>query len=215
MKKLLSFFFFFLYISLNNAQTSLDDINKTRCRHTLNGMIALSSWTGVNLAAGTVGVLTTKGELQHFFEMNIYFNVVNLGLAIPGLIDAVKAKRSGLNFEISVKEVQKIKTIYLFNAALDFTYITAGFLFREMGQSNNDINLRNRLVGYGNSFIVQGGFLLLYDFIAFGLHAANGKKLDEHWKKISFQPFGVYGLGLSVQYNLNKIPKQLAPFSIF
>lgn len=214
MKKLFALFLFFIFTQFTTAQTSLDEINETRCKHTLNGMIAFSSWTGANLVAGTVGVLTTKGELQHFFEMNIYFNVINLGLAVPGVIGAIKAKRNGLNFETSVKEVQKIKTVYLVNAALDFTYITAGFLFREIGRNNNNnISLRNRLVGYGNSFIVQGGFLLLYDVIEFGLHTANGKRLDEHWKKISVQPFGAYGLGLSVQYNLSYIIKPKTPLA--
>lgn len=218
MKQIITSLFFFSFLSFGHTQTSLNEINETRCKHTLNGMIAFSSWTGANLVAGTVGVLTTTGELQHFFEMNIYFNVINLALAVPGLIGAVKAKRSGLNMEQSVKEVQKIKTIYLFNAALDFTYITAGFLFREIGKNNShDINLRNRFAGYGNSFIVQGSFLLIYDFIEFGLHAINGKRLDEHWKKFSVRPFGAYGLGMSLQYNLaySAPSKQPLAFSSF
>jgi|VirMetMinimDraft_7_1064189.scaffolds.fasta_scaffold49225_1 hypothetical protein len=218
MKKILILLFIFVTIYTSKAQTSLDEINQTRCKHSLNGMIAFSSWTGANLIAGTVGVLTTKGETQHFFEMNLYFNVVNLGLAIPGLIGAVKAKRTGLSFEQSVKEVQKVKTVYLVNGVLDLTYITAGFLLREMGRNNsNDIQLKNRLTGYGNSLIVQGGFLLIYDFIEFGVHAINGKRLDEHWDKISVRPYGAFGLGMSVQYNLSHLspPNQPTSFASF
>lgn len=218
MKKIFLLLFIFTTIYASKAQTSLDEINQTRCKHTLNGMIAFSSWTGANLIAGTVGVLTTTGETQHFFEMNLYFNAINLGLAIPGLIGAVKAKRTGLSFEQSVKEVQKIKTIYLVNGALDLTYITVGFLLREMSRNNsNDIQLKNRLSGFGNSFIVQGGFLLIYDFIEFGVHAINGKRLNEHWDKISVRPYGAYGLGMSVQYNLSHIstPEQPTAFAAF
>lgn len=185
------------------SQKSLDDINTTRCRHTLNGMIAFTTWTGANFVAGAVGVATTRGELQHFFEMNIYFNVINLGIAIPGLIGAIKAKPQGLNFEQSIKESQKVKTLFLVNGVLDLTYITAGFLLREIGKNQQDIGAQNRFLGYGDSFIVQGGFLLLFDFIKFGLHTANGKHLDAHWKNFSFQPYGAYGLGLSVVYNFN------------
>ncbi|WMX14796.1 DUF6992 family protein [Aureispira sp. CCB-E] len=214
MKKMLLLLFIFIIFSPIQAQTSLDEINQTRCKHTLNGMIAFSSWTGANLIAGTVGVITTRGELQHFFEMNLYFNAINLGLAIPGLIGAVKAKRTGLSFEQSVKEVQKIKTVYLVNGALDFTYITVGFLLREMSKNNrNDIKLSNRLAGYGNSFIVQGGFLLIYDFIEFGVHAINGKRLNEHWDKISISPYGAYGLGMSIQYNFSHIGSQQQPMA--
>jgi hypothetical protein len=218
MKKLFLLLFIFVNIYTSVSQTSLDEINQTRYKHSLNGMIAFSSWTGANLIAGTVGVLTTKGETQHFFEMNLYFNIVNLGLAIPGLIGAVKAKRTGLSFEESVKEVQKVKTVYLVNGVLDLTYITAGFLLREMSRNNsNDIQLKNRLAGYGNSLIVQGSFLLIYDFIEFGVHAINGKRLDEHWDKISVRPYGAYGLGMSIQYNLSHIapPNQPTAFASF
>lgn len=190
------------------AQNSLDDINKTRTQHSLNGMIAFSSWTGANLVAGTVGVLTTQGEWQHFFEMNLYFNAVNVAIAIPGLLSAVKAKSEGLSFEQTVKESQKAQTVYLVNGVLDLTYITAGFLFREIGNNpNHDPGLQNRLRGYGTSFIVQGGFLLIFDFIKFGLHAKNNKRLDEHWKKLSVAPYGAYGLGLSLNYNLSSSPR--------
>lgn len=214
MKKILLLLFIFLHFYASEAQTSLDEINQTRCRHSLNGMIAFSSWTGANLIAGTLGVLTTEGETQHFFEMNLYFNAVNLGLAIPGLIGAVKAKRTGLSFEQSVKEVQKVKTVYLVNGALDFTYITAGFLLREMSRNNsNDISLKNRLAGYGNALIVQGSFLLIYDFIEFGVHSINGKRLKEHWDKISVRPYGAYGLGMSIQYNLSHINAPSIPLA--
>ena len=73
---------------------------------------------------------------------------------------------------------------------------------REIGHNNSfNAAVQDRLVGYGDAFIVQGGFLLLFDFIKFGLHSANGKHLDSHWKNISFRPYGAYGLGLSATYN--------------
>ncbi len=186
------------------SQTSLDEINETRCKHSLNGMTAFSAWTGGNLISGTVGVLTTSGELQHFFEMNIYFNIINAGIAIPGLVSAIKAKSKGLSFEQTVKESQKVKTVFLVNGFLDFTYITAGFLMREIGHNNShNKSLQNRFLGYGDSFIMQGSFLLLFDFIEFAVHAKNGKRLEGHWKKFSFKPYGTYGAGLSIHYNLS------------
>lgn len=201
------FFFLLVFlVSCYSAQSqdySLDEINTKRCQHTLNGMIAFSSWTGVNLVGSTVGVLTTEGEWQHFFEMNLYFNAINAGLAIPGLIGAIRAQRTGLDFETSVKEVQKIKTIYLVNGALDVSYITFGFLLREIARNPKNSNQRDRFNGFGSSMIVQGGFLLLYDFIAFGIHAANGKKLDSHWKKLSVHPAGDFGLGIGLTYQLH------------
>ncbi|MCH2022014.1 MAG: hypothetical protein MK207_05990 [Saprospiraceae bacterium] len=205
------FFLILLWFSpsLISAQASLDQINETRCKHTLNGMVAFSGWTVANLAVGTAGVLTTAGELQHFYEMNVYFNVINLGIAIPGLINAIKAKPGGLSFEKTVKETQKVKTLFLVNGILDFTYITAGFLMREIGHNNShNKSIEDRLLGYGDSFIMQGSFLLLFDFIEFALHAKNSNRLDEHWQKISLKPYGSSGIGVCLQYNLNQTFKK-------
>lgn len=207
MKIIYSLLFLLCFQQATWAQASLDEINTARCKHTFNGMIAFSSWTGANLIAGTAGYFTTEGELKHFFEMNIYFNLINAAIAVPGIIGAVKAKRTGLNFEQTVKESNKIQLIYLVNGVLDLTYITTGFLFRAIGDNQTQSDLQNRWKGYGDSFIVQGGFLLLYDFIAFAVHAKNGKRLNEHWKKLSFSPYGAYGMGLSCRYNLAHNPK--------
>jgi hypothetical protein len=215
----LSLFIFFSIIShLSFSQTTLDEINNTRCKHSLNGMTAFSVWTGGNLISGTVGALTTSGELQHFFEMNIYFNIINAGIAIPGLVNAIRAQSEGLSFEQTVKESQKVKSVFLVNGFLDFTYVTAGFLMREIGHNNShNKSIENRLLGYGDSFIMQGSFLLLFDFIEFAVHAKNGKRLEEHWKKFSVKPYGSYGAGLSLQYNLShheeKFPLEFALIS--
>ena len=183
-----------------SAQT-LDDINTKRFRHTMNGSIVLTSWAGTNIIAGTIGYYTApSGEWKHFHEMNVYWNIVNLGLGIPGLF-AKKNKQIGLTLEQTVKRQHQTETIFLLNGALDLTYITAGVLLREMGSNHIDQATQDRWKGFGTSLIAQGGFLLLFDFIKYGIHKANGKQIDHHWKNLSIYPHGAYGLGLSMQYN--------------
>lgn len=208
MKKLL-FIFSFLTIgtwtalSQDNQQLySLDEINERRCRHNWNGMLAFSSWTSANLIAGTVGLLTTEGATKHFFEMNLYFNIINMAIAVPGIIAAKKGLNNykGLSFEQTVKEVQKVKTTFLVNGVLDLSYITAGFLLREVGNNpNQSIENQHRFEGFGNAFILQGAWLLAFDFIEFGIQSANGKKLNEHWKNVRLVP---QGLGMRLSYPL-------------
>ena len=166
-------------------------------------MLAFGSWTSANLIAGTVGFLSTKGEMKHFFEMNLYFNIVNIAIAIPGIITARKGLNNykSLSFEKTVKEVQKVKTTFLVNGVLDLSYITAGFLLREVGNNpNQTIENQHRFKGFGNAFILQGVWLLAFDFIEFGIQTANGKKLDEHWKKVRFTP---QGLGVRLSFPLH------------
>ena len=195
-----------LYSDNCKAQSSLDAINEKRCRHNWNGMIIFSTWTSANIISSTVGLLTTEGSTKHFFEMNLYFNLINTAIAIPGIISAKKNLKNyaGMSFEQSVKETQKVKTTFLVNAVLDFSYITAGFLLREMANNPKHLQNKDRFQGFGNSFIVQGTWLLLFDFIEFGLQTANGKKLNHHWKKLTVS---TQGMGIKVRYNFaSKIP---------
>ncbi len=189
----------------------LDEINATRFRHTKNGSIALTSWAGANIIAGTVGYFTAPaGEWKHFHEMNVYFNIVNIGLGIPGLF-AKRSKQMGLSFEQTVKAQQQIETVYLVNGVLDLTYITAGFLMRETAKNQSSDADRDRWNGFGTSMIAQGGFLLIFDFIKYGIHKHNGKQLDGHWQKLSFSPTGAFGLGLDIRYNVCQDSRPTTP----
>lgn len=177
---------------------SLDDINTRRNTYSRNGMIALNTWATANIISGTVGVFTAKNaEIRHFHEMNIYWNMVNLGIAIPGLISAIKEKKTGLSLQQTIKKQHGSETAFLVNGFLDISYITTGFLLREIGKGKTD-KLRDRLCGYGDSMIVQGGFLMFFDFVKYALHKRNGKRIDTLWQNTSIAPYGAYGLGLSM-----------------
>jgi hypothetical protein len=204
MRQLLLVLNFLFFAPFLQAQT-LDEINGVRFRHTKNSSIALTSWGAANIIGGTIGYYSSPdvGSMKHFYEMNVYFNIVNLGLGIPGLF-AKRDKQMGLSFEQTVKQQQQIETVYLVNGVLNLTYITAGFWMREFSKSRSDLTDQNRWLGFGNSMIVQGGFLLLFDFINYGLHKHNGKKLDSHWQKLTFSPAGMYGLGLDIRYNISQ-----------
>ena len=193
-----------LWLTAQGQTHSLDDINQTRTQYTRNGMLTFTTWTGVNLIGSTIGYFTTEGELKHFFEMNVYFNAINTAIAIPGMISAFRAKRTGLNFQKTVKEVQNTKVAYLVNGVLDISYITAGFWLREAGSNpSRSESDQVRFKGFGSSLIMQGSFLLIYDYIAYGFHTANGNRLNEHWDKITVHPFTSSGMGINFCYDLS------------
>lgn len=180
---------------------TLDEINTRRNAYTRNGMIVLNSWSAANVISGTVGVFTAQNpEIKHFHEMNIYWNVVNLGICIPSLVGALKEKKQGLTLQQTVRKQHSAEKVFLFNGFLDIAYVTTGVLLREIGRGKTD-KVRDRLRGYGDSLLLQGGFLLFFDFVQYALHHRNGKRIDPLWQQWSLRPYGAYGAGMSIAYH--------------
>ena len=194
------------------AQFSLDEINKKRCQYNWNGMIIFSTWTSTNLIASTVGLVASDGATKHFFEMNLYFNLINMAIAVPGIISAKNKlkKYKGLNFEKSIKEAQRVKTTFIVNAVLDVSYIATGFLLREMANNPTHVQNKNRFRGFGNALILQGAWLFVFDFIEYGLQTANGKKLMPHWQQWCIS---TKGLGIKIGFQLT--PQLSSNYSLY
>ena len=102
--------------------------------------------------------------------MNVFWNIVNVGLAIPGILVKDKKQTSMVG---SLIKHNSIQSVYLVNAALDVSYITAGVFLRILGSEKNDI----RMKGYGSSLILQGGYLMVYDLVQYILLQRNANKL--------------------------------------
>jgi hypothetical protein len=76
-----------------------------------------------------------------------------------------------------------IEKTFLINGGLDLIYITAGLYCLEKG--NNTSN-RDKYKGYGNSLLMQGGSLLLFDAIMYIINVNHGKQLYKLLDKIQF-----------------------------
>jgi hypothetical protein len=141
-----------------------------------NLMLGLGSYAVTNFFAGGIGYVTSQDEAtKHFHEMNVMWNTVNLGLAVPGYL---KAKRGGkaLTLEEMIKEQKKTETIFLVNDVLDLGYIATGIWMRNEAANQGD--RADMFKGYGNSLILQGSFLLAFDAYAYYLHHNHAKQLS-------------------------------------
>ncbi|MGB1736395.1 MAG: DUF6992 family protein, partial [Schleiferiaceae bacterium] len=140
-----------------------------------NLMLGLGSYAVTNFVVGGIGYATSEDQaIKHFHEMNVMWNTVNLGLAVPGYL---KAKRGGksLTLEEMIKEQKKTETIFLVNDVLDLGYIATGIWMRN--EAINQGDRADMFKGYGNSLILQGSFLLAFDAYAYYLHRNHGKQL--------------------------------------
>ena len=172
--------------------TDLDQFNHNRNHINKYAMLSLGSWAVGNMAVN--GALYRSGERdrKYFYQMNIAWNAVNLAIAGFGLYGALNPETTLTLFE-SVQQQSNIEKILLFNAGLDVGYLMTGFYLKE--RAKNSIKHHDRFKGYGNSLILQGGFLFLFDLTVYFIQAGNHdlmKKLLDH---VALAP-GAIGLTL-------------------
>ena len=159
MKKLWFVLLMVMALSVHGQDLSTvsSDFNKTQ----KTGMMLLGSWAIANLVSSPILSNRTTGHTKYFHRMNGYWNLVNLGLAGISYLGLREIDHSVAQFSPLLEETIRMEKILLFNAGLDVGYIMTGFFLRE--RSKNVTKNRDRYLGFGNSLILQGGFLLLFD----------------------------------------------------
>lgn len=182
--------------SLATAQ-DLNIYNQQRLNTDKKLMLTLGSWASVNMiGSGAAWATLPKSEARYFHQMNVMWNVVNLGLAVPGYIKARKT-HPGMTFSETIKVQHQTEKVFLFNGALDVAYMTGGFLLREMAQ--NDPSKSQMFNGFGNSLLLQGGFLFIFDLTAYAIHKRHANKgLYPFLEKVELSQSGI-----GLRYNLN------------
>ena len=177
-------------INQNTSFTQIQEFNTQR--HTMDKrlMLGLGSWASMNLVGSSIGWAVSEDQSNKaFHQMNVFWNAVNLGLSIPGYLKANKGKTK-LSLAKTIEEQHKTETIFLINAGIDLAYISSGILLRNRQEQNMD--KKNQFIGFGNSIILQGGFLLVFDWIAFGMHRNHARRnLNPILKKIEPSNSGI------------------------
>lgn len=174
-------------LHLQNFHMERKDINET-------AMLVLGGWAAGNILIGTYGNFKASGEAKYFHQFNAMWNVVNLGIAAFGYFNAANSDPSSItNLEI-IKDYNSLQNFLLLNAGLDVAYIATGLYLKERSKNSSS---SERLRGYGNSLLLQGGFLLLFDVSLFFIHQNNANiNLYPHLE--SFLAGGV-GIGINLK----------------
>ena len=184
MKNLL-FLSVFLSISTSIFSQNLTLPNFNQERNDLNrkGMTILGSWAGANLITNGILLSNSSGSNKYFHQMNVYWNVVNGALAGLGVLGA-KKKQGNLSAFQTLEEQSSTEKTFLINTGLDAAYVMTGVYLLE--KSKNSIDNEDMLKGYGQSVILQGGFLLLFDGIMYGVHRSHLKKGKAIFENLTF-----------------------------
>lgn len=93
--------------------------------------------------------------------MNALWNTVNLAIAGFGYYSSLQTDPAVLDLAGSLQKHQAFQKILLFNTGLDVGYIIGGLYLTERSKRPGVDG--NRLKGFGNSIMVQGGFLFVFD----------------------------------------------------
>lgn len=181
--------FLFLLIQLlfcgwamsQSADIDLEQINRDRIQLNSNGMLILGGWAVSNIAVGSIAMTQTDGRTKYFHQMNAAWNIVNLGIAGFGYY-GLKNQGANLSLSETIREFHNFENILLFNAGLDIGYIALGAFLWERGLRKES----NRLVGYGQSIILQGGFLFTFDVALYFLSKNRSSALLDGIANIQF-----------------------------
>lgn len=143
--------------------------NRRRLQINRRGMLGLIGWSVANIAVGAYGWSVTDDKAKYFHQMNVMWNGVNALIGGFGYYGALNENPEGLTPIETIEKTRRFQQILVFNAGLDVAYTAGGAGLRALGQERGN----EQYLGYGNSVMLQGGFLLLFDAILWGLHEAS------------------------------------------
>lgn len=162
------------HVTGNTFQNEIQDYHIRFRQINKTWFYTLAAWSLTNISAGIYySNSTTLTTLQYFWKGNIYWNMVNFGLASAGLLDYYLRDNSYQTFPQILKQQNRMENILILNIGLDVAYIVAGFLLNEKATFAVHTD---RLSGYGTALSFQGSFLLLYDTAMFLSHKIHSKK---------------------------------------
>lgn len=197
MKKSFLIAFFLVCGMLAFAQSdNLLQINALRLKKQEVGMLILGSWAVGNIATGSILAGQRKGEDRYFHLMNIGWNVVNLGLATVGYLNAIHADPTTFDMASTIQQQYNIEKILLLNTGLDVGYMLGGLYLMERSKNTN--KNPERLKGFGKSILLQGGFLFAFDLAFYFTHA---QTRSAEWQQLlSSVHFDGNQIGLVLQF---------------
>jgi len=153
------------------------EFDAARTRLDQRGLRVLGAWGAANLLVSGIATGQTDGSAHYFHQMNVGWGAVNLALAAIGYQAARLAGRAPTATRSAVVKGQlRTENLYLFNAGLDVAYLATGLYLLEKSRNPTASGPPERWRGYGQSLLLRGGFLLLFDGVQYSAHHRHGAR---------------------------------------
>lgn len=166
-RKIVLLFCIALFAVQVDAQADYQNFYLKNQNNSNTGMYVLGSWALLNMASGAYGMSTQSGSSKYFHQMNLMWNTVNLGIAGYALVSAHLTDPNLLSPEQMMDKHLLTEKVLLINAGLDVLYIASGAFM--LNKSKSGTKRPDLFKGYGQSLVLQGGFLLAFDLILYSI----------------------------------------------
>lgn len=151
----------FFFICAFTAQDSLF-VHQQFYGRQETAMKILGGWSAINLVSSPFLKTTATEIWPHFHQMNFNWNLVNAGITGLGYVGIQKRKEKYWSSSSIEKERNKLRKSLAVNMGLDVCYMLAGSILKNRAEKmSSDDQARN--IGFGNSLMLQGAFLLVFD----------------------------------------------------
>jgi uncharacterized membrane protein YwaF len=146
-----------------NAQdVTLQAFNQQQAETLKAGMLVLGGWAILNIIVGSFKLTKSTRSRRFYFQMNVYWNIVNLmiaGVALYSIISKDPVTQSLLQ---SLKLHIWYKKVLYLNVGLDVAYVVLGAYLKERSRMSPKTE---QLQGWGEAVVLQGMFLFLLDLV--------------------------------------------------
>lgn len=161
-----SFFILLFAIPVFSSAQPADSLQAMNAgwKTTLRGMQTLSGWAVLNIGS-SLAFSNNHSQLGYFHQMNGLWNTVNLGLGGLGWYRSYRTLQKP-SLEWRSSDLLKMQKTFKVNGFIDFGYIGTGIGLLALSDRFNNASMAK---GYGTSLILQGGFLLLFDWAMYYL----------------------------------------------
>ena len=174
-------------------QNELNTFNLRQQQINKRGMYALGTWGLGNIIYGAIAAPLSQGEVRVFHTTNAVWGTINFIIAVPGIVASYQKTRAmNLPFGKTILLQHSSEKLYLINGALDFAYIGAGAALWGFSDrvANNSTHIG--MAGVGQSFVMQGGFLLIFDWTMFLVHSLHAsQKLNRYTSGLAYTGTGI------------------------
>ncbi|HEY4651967.1 MAG TPA: hypothetical protein VIG72_11170 [Pontibacter sp.] len=163
MKKYLCLLLFLVLSVVANAQNNtLAALNQQQTDTMKTGMVVLGAWALLNILIGSFRLMKATRSKRYFFQMNIYWNIVNMLIASVALYLLLTANAAAPALSESIAQHSWFKKILYLNMGLDVAYLMTGVWLQERSRYSPKTE---QLEGWGQAVVLQGLFLLLLDVV--------------------------------------------------